>query len=334
MTRTVGSEQARRATADVFNSAVAAWAVAAAWEVGALDELREHGKLTTEDFARRGDLHLPSTNGMFTALASVQVVERMGDTVTVGPLFDEVYRTKSFFHWLTRGCSELFTQMPSVLRNENRVGEFYRRDAAAISFACRDINANNFDPAFWTAMAGLGFSFTSVADLGCGSGERLMQILDRYPGTHGLGIDIAPAAIEVAKEDAASAGLADRVSFSLGDARSLPHEPEFDDVELLTCFMMGHDFWPRQNCVSSLRRIREVFPNVRRFLLGDTTRTQGTPDHDIPIFTLAFEFGHDMMGVYLPTLAEWDGVFEEAGWHYLATHPVAGPAGSVIFELA
>ncbi|SFB04707.1 Methyltransferase domain-containing protein [Amycolatopsis marina] len=335
MTQQIVSDQARRATADMFNSAVAAWAIAAAWEVGALDELREHGKLSAEDFARRNDLHPPSTKGMFTALASVQVVERADNTVLVGPLFDEVYRTKSFFHWLSRGCSELFTQMPNVIRNENRVGDdFYRRDAAAISFACRDINAECFDPAFWNAMNGLDFSFTVAADLGCGSGERLMQILDRYPGTRGLGIDIAPAAIEVAKADATTAGLVDRLSFSLGDVRALEPKPEFHDVELLTCFMMGHDFWPRKECVKSLRRIRELFPNVRRFLLGDATRTADIPDHRIPVFTLGFELGHDMMGVYLPTITEWDSVFEEAGWRCLNTHPVNGLTASVVFELA
>ncbi|TLW90611.1 class I SAM-dependent methyltransferase [Saccharomonospora piscinae] len=335
VTQQLVDDQQRRATADMFNSAVAAWTIAAAWEIGALDELREQGKLGVADFAERHDLHLPAASSMFRAMASVHVVERSGDTVSPGPLFDEVYRTKSFFHWLSRGCSELYTQMPRVLRNENRTGEdFYRRDAKAISFACRDINANCFDPAFWKAMHGIDFAFTTVADLGCGSGERLMQILDRYPGTRGLGIDIAPDAISVAKADAASAGLADRLAFSLGDARSLEPKPEFEDVELLTCFMMGHDFWPRDECVRSLRRIRELFPNVRRFLLGDATRTEGIPDDEIPVFTLGFEFGHDMMGVYLPTVTEWDGVFEEAGWRCLAAHPVGGLTASVVFELA
>jgi hypothetical protein len=334
VTQEIVSDQARRATADVFNSAMAAWAIAAAWEIGALDELREHGKLETEDFAQRNDLHLPSTTGMFTALSAVQAVEREGSVVLPGPLFDEVYRTKSLFHWLSRGSSELFTQWPSVMRNANRTGEFYRRDAAAISFACRDINTNCFDPAFWTAMNGLDFSFTVAADLGCGSGERLMQILSRYPGTRGLGIDIAPAAIEVAKADAATAGLADRLAFSLGDARSLEPNPQFHDVELLTCFMMGHDFWPREDCIASLRRIRELFPNVRRFLLGDATRTAGIPDHQLPVFTLGFEVGHDMMGVYMPTITEWDSVFEQGGWQCLKTHPVDGLTASVVFELA
>jgi hypothetical protein len=318
----------------VFNSAVAAWAIAAAWEVGALDELREYRKIAADEFAVRNGLHVRSTVTMFTALASVQIVERQDNTVLTGPLFDEVYRTKSFFHWLSRGSSQLFTQMPDVLRMANRTGEFYRRDAAAISFACRDINAKCFDPAFWAAMDGLDFTFATAADLGCGSGERLMQIATRYPGTRGLGVDIAPAALEVAEAEAAEAGLGDRLSFTQGDIRALTPKPEFADVELLTCFMMGHDLWPRANCVASLRRLREMFPKVRRFLLGDATKTSGIPDQQIPVFTLGFELGHDLMGVYLPTIEEWDGVFDEAGWHCVRQHPVDELTASVVFELA
>lgn len=169
--------------AQVFNSAVAAWSIAAAWEVGALDELHEKGLLNALDFAERNDLHHPSVVSMATALASVGVVE--GDPFRPGPLFEEVYRTKSLFHWLCRGSAELFTAMPEVMRNANRTGRFYRRDAAAISMACADIDAVYFQPAFQAAMNGLGFDPTVVVDLGCGGGSRLIQILGATPA-HGV----------------------------------------------------------------------------------------------------------------------------------------------------
>jgi SAM-dependent methyltransferase len=224
--------------------------------------------------------------------------------------------------------------MPNILRNENRTGVFYRRNAAAIGYACRDINLHSFDPVFWAAMEGLDFTFGAVADLGCGTGGRLAQIAARYPGTRGVGIDIAPAALRDAQAYLDAAGFGERFSFVQGDARALRPDPRFAEVEVLTCFMMGHDFWPRDECVASLRRIREAFPNVKRFLLGDTARTVGIPDRDKPVFTLAFETAHDLMGVYLPTLEEWAGVFADSGWTCHAVHPVTVPADSVLYELA
>ncbi|MFE3648650.1 MULTISPECIES: phenylpyruvate C(3)-methyltransferase [unclassified Streptomyces] len=336
MSTEVSESQAQRAVADIFNSTLASSAIGAAWELGALDELRENGKLDVSDFAVRRDLHRPAVVGMFTALASVGIVRRDGETVVPGPYFTEADQHRSLFHWLNQGSGELFRRIPQVLPNANRVGDFYQRDASAISYACREISERYFDPAFWAAVDGLGYTPTTVADLGSGSGERLIQLARRFPGARGLGIDIADGAIAMAQQEVAAKGFGDRISFVRGDARTIDQvqaSEEFAEVDLLTCFMMGHDFWPRENCVTVLQNLRKSFPNVRRFLLGDATRTVGIPDGELPIFTLGFEFGHDMMGVYLPTLDEWDGVFEEGGWRCVKKHPIDSLSVSVVFEL-
>lgn len=325
-----------RGIATLFNSAVAAWAIAAAWEIGALDELHRARTLDTADFADRHGLDSPSTTGLFRALSAVGLVRREGTVVTTLDSFDEMYRNKSFFHWLTRGSAELFQQIPAVLRTENRTGSFYRRDSAAIAYACREIDQVTYASAFWAAMERVEFPFTRVADLGCGSGARLLQILDRYSGTTGTGIDIARPAIEVAHTEAAAVGLAGRAAFLQGDVLSLQPRAEYADVELLTCFMMGHDFWQdgrRKNAIGTLRRLREAFPAARRLLIGDATRT-ALPDTDLPIFTLGFELGHDLMGTFLPTVAEWESVFAEGGWDLVRTNRIEMTVGEVIFELA
>jgi SAM-dependent methyltransferase len=219
------------------------------------------------------------------------------------------------------------------MRNERRVGSFYRRDAVAISFACRDINLRSFDPVFWEATESLDFAFTTIADLGCGSGGRLAQLATRYPGIRGVGVDISADALRDAAAFVSAAGFDGQFDFIRADARAIEPDPRFADVEVLTCFMMGHDFWPRDECVAVLRRLRRTFPGVRRFLLGDATRMPGVAEHELPIFTLGFEVGHDLMDVYLPTLEEWDGVFAEAGWHCVRRHLITTLTRSVVFEL-
>ncbi|MGC7102997.1 SAM-dependent methyltransferase [Amycolatopsis lurida] len=323
-----------RGAAEIFNSTVASFAIATAWEVGAFEVLHDSGTLDVPEFCGKQDLHQASIRGMFSALASVGVVVRAEDKVRPGPEFAGVYRNKAFFHWLTIGCAELFAKMPSVVRNEFRVGAFYQRDAAAIGFACREINQQAFDPVFWQAVAGFDFTFATVADLGCGSGGRLEQLARRYPGIRGLGLDISAEALAAAAAYLNVSGFGDRFELVRSDVRAIRPDPRFEAVEVLTCFMMGHDFWPREECVDSLRRLREAFPNVRRFLLGDTARTDGVADREKQVFTVGFETAHDLMGVYLPTLAEWEGVVEESGWRCLRVRRVDVPADSFIYELA
>ncbi|KAI9793814.1 MAG: hypothetical protein M1835_006972 [Candelina submexicana] len=330
-----------RAVATIFNSAIAAAAIGAAWELGLLDEVRDQEKVEVHKFATQHNLDIGSMQGLVTALAVVDVVKHDQDTVERGRLLDEVYRTKSLFHWLTLGSGELFARMQYVLRNENRTGTFYRRDPVAIAYACRDINRQHFDPAFWAAMDELDYKFHSVVDLGCGSGERLVRLLDRYPGISGIGIDLAGPAISVAAAGAQEHGFGDSLSFTEGDVREISYRDEFAQVDLLTCFMMGHDFWPREKCVATLQRLRKAFPKARRFLLGDATRIlldsarskHAITEDNVPVFTLGFEFGHAMMGVYLPTIEEWEGVFAEGGWRCVRRHLIESLSLSVIFEL-
>lgn len=325
---------ARLGAARIFNSTVAGFAIAAAWEIGALSVLHADRRLNIYDFCTANDLDRVSTDGMFSALASVDIVKRDGENLLAGPEFDEVFQSKAFFHWLTIGCADLFANMPSIIRNENRTGNFYRRNAVAISYACRDINAQAFDPAFRAALDSIDFKVTKVADLGCGGGSRLVQLADRYPGTLGVGVDISDASLADAEQFVASAGYGAQFDFIRSDVRAVGEDPRFEDVDLLTCFMMGHDLWPREDCVASLRKLRAAFPGVRRFLLGDTARTDGVADRDKRIFTLGFETAHDLMGVFLPTLSDWESVFDDSGWTCLNVRAVDTPADSVIYELA
>ena len=334
--------------ANIFNSAIAAAAIASGWEVGLLDAVKNQKEVLVTKFAQEHNLDIDSTQGLAVALATVRVVtiksRQDQTTVTAGSLFNETYRTKSLFHWLTLGSGSLFSRMQYVLRNENRQGDFFQRDGAAIAYACREANRQFFDPAFWAVMDATDYEFRSAVDLGCGSGERLMQILERYPNTTAIGVDVSAAAIKFAENESQKRGFEKRLSFTLDDATNLKPRKEFEQVDLLTCFLMGHDFWPRENCITSLRTLRRVFPNLHRFYLCDTTRGVlpstggGDPalsveEGHVPIFSLGFEFGHALMGAYIPTIKEWHEVFEEGGWRCVKSHEIPQLAFNVLFEL-
>lgn len=331
--RTASPVSDRPGAAFIYNAAVASWAISAAWEIGALDELQVQRKLDSDEFADRNGLDRTATLGLFRALAAVEIVVRHDTTVLATDLFDEVNRDRSFFHWLSRGSAELFREMPSVLRTQARVGEFYRRDPAAIAYACREISAITYDATFWAALERIDGGVGVVADLGCGSGGRVMQVLRRFPAARGLGVDIAEPSLAVARREAAAEGLGDRTTFLHGDVLALEPRAEYAEVDVVTCFMMGHDFWAGGDVVGTLRRLRETFPAARRFLLGDATRSVGVADPDLGRFTLGFELGHDLMGTFIPTLADWHSVLDGSGWTLLRTNRIDAAVGEVILEL-
>ncbi|MDO5529695.1 MAG: peptide chain release factor N(5)-glutamine methyltransferase [Paracoccus sp. (in: a-proteobacteria)] len=63
--------------------------------------------------------------------------------------------------------------------------------------------------------AALAMGWRSVLDLGTGSGAILISLLAARPGSTGLGVDLSPAAIEIARQNAASIGV--RADFLVSD---------------------------------------------------------------------------------------------------------------------
>lgn len=56
-----------------------------------------------------------------------------------------------------------------------------------------------------------------VLDLGTGSGALLLAALDQWPSATGVGVDISPAALAVAQDNADRLGMADRATFVAGN---------------------------------------------------------------------------------------------------------------------
>ena len=57
----------------------------------------------------------------------------------------------------------------------------------------------------------------TVLDLGTGSGCLLLALLSELPNAAGVGVDVSPRALAVARANAGRLGLADRVRFAAGD---------------------------------------------------------------------------------------------------------------------
>jgi SAM-dependent methyltransferase len=62
---------------------------------------------------------------------------------------------------------------------------------------------------------------TRVLDIGCGAGTHLAAMLEAAPAATGLGVDVDPAAAELARATLTARGLADRAGVEVGDVRDV-----------------------------------------------------------------------------------------------------------------
>jgi len=76
-----------------------------------------------------------------------------------------------------------------------------------------------------------------VVDVGCGHGHSTIIMAQAFPNSRFRGYDPHPASVEAARKNAARAGVADRATFEVADAKSYPGK----NLDLVCFFDCLHD---------------------------------------------------------------------------------------------
>ena len=87
------------------------------------------------------------------------------------------------------------------------------------------------------ALDGIEFKLRAgikVADVGCGHGHSTIIMAEAYPCSRFWGFDTHPESVEAAQENAQTAGVADRVTFEVANAKSYPAQ-NFDLICFFDC---------------------------------------------------------------------------------------------------
>lgn len=112
-----------------------------------------------------------------------------------------------------------------------------------------------------------------VADIGCGGGWSSIALAQHYPRLQVVGFEVDEESVTLARANAESAGLADRVSFVLDDAAHLPGYGVFDAAFAFECI---HDMpQPVPVLAAARAAVREGGAVV---IMDEATEEQFTPD--------------------------------------------------------
>jgi SAM-dependent methyltransferase len=319
-------------TGMIFNAVLAAAAISSMSELHLFDEMKGCTRLSIEEFCGRHRVDAATTRSLLGALEQFEIVRISScqQFVIQGRYFSEAYGDKGYFLWLMNGYGYLWQHLGELLAADQRGVNSIGRSGKHIALAGWDYGANFVDPYFFDVLEAL--SFRVIADIGCGSAERLLNILERYPTVCAVGIDVNADALEVARQRAQERGLQDRVTLMHADLRDMRCSTVLENIDVITSFFMGHDLWPRESCLALLNRLPEIFPKLRRFILCDTFRSPSTDSPIKPIFTRGFEISHAMMNQYIPTVTDWQELFADSRWMCIERRDIAIPF-SCIFDL-
>jgi 2-polyprenyl-3-methyl-5-hydroxy-6-metoxy-1,4-benzoquinol methylase len=122
-----------------------------------------------------------------------------------------------------------------------------------------------------------------VADVGCGTGQALIALARSFPAITATGYDVHGPSIEQARQAAAEAGVADRISYhALDAAAGLP-----GSFDVITTFDVVHD---AVDPLGLLRSIRDSLRPNGRYLCLEINCSDQTTANVGPIATLLYGF--------------------------------------------
>ena len=140
----------------------------------------------------------------------------------------------------------------------------------------------------------------AVSDVGCGTGHQLELMLTEAPRAYGVGVDIAPTVVELARARLGRAGLLDRSMVLVADVESLPSRIEDlgGPVDLVLLANVLY-YWPRTVRVRLLTRRERPGPHRRQLLLITTVTAPDLFTHHFDLLLQA-----QGRGIGLPTTDE------------------------------
>ena len=157
-----------------------------------------------------------------------------------------------------------------------------------------------------------------VADVGCGTGQALIALARAFPAITGTGYDVHPPVIEQARQAAAEAGVADRISYQVLDAAAgLP-----GSYDVITTFDVVHD---AVDPLGLLRSVREALRPGGRYLCLEINCSDQAGGNVGPIAALLY--GFSVLYCMTTSLAEGGEGLGTLGLPEPVLRQLAGKAG-------
>ena len=146
---------------------------------------------------------------------------------------------------------------------------------------------------------------SEIAELGCGGGKNIRDLLEKYPSSHVVGLDYSPLSLQKARERNSDMIASGRCEVVEGNVSEMP----FDDgrFDLATAFETIY-FWPG---------LSRCFAEVRRILRegGHFVIVSESDGKDKP--SLWFKSIIEAMNTYTPE--EIEAALKEAGFNEIHT---------------
>jgi SAM-dependent methyltransferase len=310
-------------------------------DAGFYEHVAGRDEFSMDEAVRSLDLDRFAFEGLLEYLLGCGVLVRRG-----GDVFGVTPKGERLFNVYTRGVLSVYLGgYNAVLQS---LGEVLSKrlplDAASLRRSTRHAAAGTAYstcaftvPDVFSAMRDMGGKV--CLDLGCGTGDFLLQWVLQRPDARGVGVDLSADALRQARDTAERWGVADRLEFHearVGPGPLAVPPGALDEVDLVTSMYMLHEFGRdgRQSIVDVVRALRAQLPGRRLLVLEVEACDPEELAAQVPaaphLGRLDYRLIHQLSGQGLPrSRADWHGIFRDAGCSIV--EPGRPTGGSLIY---
>jgi len=293
-------------------------------ESGVFNSLRNLKKKTSGQLASENNLNKEVLeHGLNFLAASDNSIKRLGKYYRLTGLgkkriFSDQVRAMSL--GAVGAYHILLTNYLDSLKNKKIYGRDFLRDGALVAKSSVLTGRANYP---WVAKKLRSLKVETVVDLGCGSGDIIIDFCKRENFFKGIGLDISSTALKVAKKNVKKNKLSKRIDLILGDMKnpstyskkinSKGNKLAFNAIMALHEFLIKGE----NEVVKILKRMKKQFPNSY-LILGEFNKCGHKEFMNIPIYErmhMLFyqEIIHGLTDQGLASFDQWKRIFKKSG---------------------
>ncbi len=307
-------------------------------DCGFYEYLREKGRFKVSEAAKALDADETTMEHLMNYLTGCGAFEVQGDE------FIPTEKGQRYFNAYTRGVLNIYpgaykrvlTDLTDILAKKRPLDDPYfdrstRHAAAGTAYATCAFTI----PKVLDTLQNHGVE--CVLDLGCGTGDFLMQLLRLNPEISGVGVDMSKEALSQANGNSKNFELENRLSFYQAEvgAEDLPlSAEEVEKVDFITAMYMLHEFGRdgRDAIIKVIKSLQAQFKGKNLLAIEvedfDAFNPGGAPLKHFG--RLDYRLIHYLSRQGLPrTQDDWHGIFKESGCKIIEPGVRAG--GSFIY---
>tara|TARA_B100001769_G_C22090418_1_gene588089 strand:+ start:89 stop:1132 length:1044 start_codon:yes stop_codon:yes gene_type:complete len=293
-------------------------------ESGVFDSLKSLKALTALQIARKNKLNLLALeHGLNFLVDSDNSIKKIGKKYKMTKIgrdriFSDQVRAMSL--GAVGAYHILLTNYLDTLKNKKKYGKDFMRDGALVAKSSVLTGKANYS---WVANKLKTLNVDTVVDLGCGSGDIIIDFCKRQKTFKGVGLDISKSALKVAKINVKKNKLSTRIDLIHGDMKnpatyssklkSSNNKLAFNAIMALHEFLIDGE----EAVINILKKMKKKFPGSY-FILGEFNKASHSEFQNIPIYKrmhMLFyqEIIHGLTDQGLTSFDGWKRIFRKSG---------------------